>query len=325
MDLKDTTKRDGQPHQPTSAEDITQAMIEHVVGIAELSDASAIFVYVDALQEKALPLPDRLASKVYYVTRTVREDQEERHRGTEFIRVPNVPLSRMGQVKVAIFLALSRGLVKAGDTVVFLSGLASSGTLDTLIVTQVGREYEIFSASRDMSLPEGIRSEVVEKTIDIATQLGFQGREGKPVGALFVIGDAERVSSMTRQLVINPFKGYPMESRNILDRDLTETIKEFSSIDGAFIIRGDGIGESCGTYLKTASQEEFELPRGLGARHHSAAGITSVADCIAVTVSESTGTVTVFRGGQIVTEIERQRSIGTKTQEEKWQKNFVDE
>ncbi|KPK39445.1 MAG: hypothetical protein AMJ65_11515, partial [Phycisphaerae bacterium SG8_4] len=32
MDLKDTTKRDGQPHQPTSAEDITQAMIQHVVG-----------------------------------------------------------------------------------------------------------------------------------------------------------------------------------------------------------------------------------------------------------------------------------------------------
>ena len=325
MDLMDT-KKQGRQQQPTSAKDITQAMIKHVVGIAELSDASAIFVYVDALEEKALPLPEELEPKVYYVTRTIWEDQVQRHRGTRFIRVPDVQLSRLGQVKVAIFLALSRGLIKAGDTVVFLAGLASTGTLDTLIVTQVGREYEIFSSSENnVNLPKGIRPEVIEKTIDIATQLGAQGREGKPVGALFVIGDSERVSSMTKQLVINPFKGYPRENRNILDKNLTETIKEFSSIDGAFVIGGDGIIESCGTYLKTGSQEEFELPRGLGARHHSAAGITSVADCIAVTVSESTGTVTVFRGGQIKTEIEKQRSIGTRAQLEKWQKNSVDE
>jgi DNA integrity scanning protein DisA with diadenylate cyclase activity len=304
--------------QPASAKDITRALIKHVVGIAELSDASAIFVYVDALEEEALPLPEKLEPSVYYVTRNVWEDRVQRHRGTRFIRVPDVQLSRLGQVKVAIFLALSRGLIKAGDTVVFLAGLAATGTLDTLIVTQVGREYEIFSSSEgNVNLPKGIRAEVVEKTIDIATQLGAQGREGKPVGALFVIGDTERVASMTRQLVINPFQGYPRQKRNILDDNLTETIKEFSGIDGAFIISGDGIIESCGTYLKTASQEEFELPRGLGARHHSAAGITSVADCIAITVSESTGTVTVFRGGQIITEIERQRSIGVKAQQAK--------
>ena len=57
MDLMDTKKQDRQQQPPTSAEDMTQAMIKHVVGIAELSDASAIFVYVDALEEKALPLP----------------------------------------------------------------------------------------------------------------------------------------------------------------------------------------------------------------------------------------------------------------------------
>jgi diadenylate cyclase len=312
----DKPERDGS-QQPASARAITQALLKHVVDIAEQSDAAAIFVYVDALEEKALPSEGSLESKVCYITRTVHEEQEQRHRGTSFIRVPNVPLSRLGQVKVAIFLALSKGFIQAGDTVVFLSGLAASGTLDTLIVTQVGREYEILASSPESDgLPKGIRPEVVERTVDIATQLGAEGREGKAVGALFVIGDTERVCSMTRQLVINPFKGYPTEERNILNDRLTETIKEFSTIDGAFIIHGDGIIESCGTYLKTASQLEFELPRGLGARHHSAAGITSVADCIAITVSESTGTVTVFRGGQIVTEIERQRGIGVKTQME---------
>jgi diadenylate cyclase len=303
--------------QPATTRAITKALLKHVMGIAEISNASAIFVYVDALEDKTLQLPQDIKSKVYYVTRTVSEDQDQLNRGTNFIRVPNVPLSRMGQVKVAIFMALSKGFIKTGDTVVFLSGLASTGSLDTLIVTQVGREYEIVSSSQNnVSLPRGIQPEVVERTIDIAVQLGAEGREGKPIGALFVIGDTDRVCSMTRQLVFNPFKGYPKETRNILDNSLTETIKEFASIDGAFIIHGDGTIESCGTYLKTTSQEEFELPRGLGARHHSAAGITLLADCIAITVSESTGTVTVFRGGQIITEIERQRSIGVKTQQE---------
>jgi len=319
MEVNNTNKleRVRRKQQQASADAITQALLKHVVGIAELSNASAIFVYVDALEEKTLPLPQNIQSKVYYVTKTISEDKEQLSRGTNFIRVPNVPLSRLGQVKVAIFMALSRGYINAGDTVVFLSGLASTGTLDTLIVTQVGREYEILSSSQDsINLPKGIRPEVVERAIDIATQLGDQGREGKSVGALFVIGDTDRVRTMTRQLVINPFQGYPREERNILNDNLVETIKEFSTIDGAFIIHGDGIIESCGTYLKAASQPEFELPRGLGARHHSAAAITSLADCIAITVSESTGTVTVFRGGQIVTEIERQRSIGVKTPQE---------
>ena len=114
----------------------------------------------------------------------------------------------------------------------------------------------------------------------------------------------------SHQAIFNPFKGYPEENRNILDHSLQETIKELSVIDGAFIIRGDGVIESCGTYLKTASQQEFELPQGLGTRHHSAAAITSVTESIAVTISESTGTVSIFRKGVIITEIEKPRSIG---------------
>ena len=62
--------------------------------------------------------------------------------------------------------------------------------------------------------------------------------------------------------------------------------------------------------MKTTSQKEFELPQGLGTRHHAAAGITAVTNSIAVAVSESTGTVTVFRGGGLITEIEKPRPIG---------------
>jgi len=76
-------------------------------------------------------------------------------------------------------------------------------------------------------------------------------------------------------------------------------------------VRGDGVVESCGVLLKTAGQEVFELPRGLGARHHAAAGITAVTRATAVTVSESTGNVMVFRGGKAILEVEKIRLGGS--------------
>ena len=132
---------------------------------------------------------------------------------------------------------------------------------------------------------------------------------GKPVGAMFIIGDSERVQTLSRQLIINPFRGYEEHERNVLDPALEETVKELSALDGAFIVRGDGVIETCGAYLRVAGPDVYELPHGLGTRHHAAAGITAVTDSLAVTVSESTGTVTIFRNGTIVTEIEKLRSL----------------
>ena len=299
--------------QARSAQTITDSLLEHIGGIAQSCSATAIFVYVDALDGNPISLPENLKQKVYYVTKTIEEDKLQENRNTRFLRVPNVPLTRLGQVKIAVFLALSRGLVKRGDKIVFLSGIAASGSLDTIIVTEVGREYEMYaSVDADHVPPSHILPEIVERVIDLASELGKEGREGKPVGALFVVGDADRVLPLTRQMILNPFRGYPEEQCNILDESLEQTVKELSGLDGAFIIRGDGLIETCGAYLKTAGQGEFDLPRGLGARHHAAAGITSVTDSIAVTVSESTGTVTIFRAGRIITEIEKPRTIGRK-------------
>ncbi len=292
------------------ARGITKSLLEHVGEIARSCCASKIFVYADAVDAGGLPVDDDLASKVCYVTKTIEEDESQKSLGRRVIHVPNVPLTRMGQVKVALFLALSRGIVDRGDTVVFLSGIAASKSLDTLIVTEIGREHEMYmSGDAEADLPEEIRGEVVERLVEIASELGQEGREGRHVGALFVVGDTERVRPLTRQLILNPFRGYPEEERNVLDPKLEETVKEMSTLDGAFIISGRGVIETCGAYLKTASQQEYDLPRGLGSRHHAAAAITAVTDSIALTVSASTGTVTIFRRGGIVTEIEKPGAV----------------
>lgn len=294
---------------------VTGSLLKHVPGIVESCGATALFIYTDALDdEEALQFDFPVEAKVFCVTKAAREEKQLGVGALQCLRIPNVSMTRIGQVKIAVFLALSRGLIKPGDRVVFLSGLTATKTLDTIIVTEVGREYEILASGADlMTAASHILPEVIERVVDIASELGSEGREGRAVGAMFVVGDTDHVLPLTRQLLLNPFKGYPPQERNILDYSLEETVKELATLDGAFIVRGDGVMETCGTYIRTTSQPEFELPRGLGARHHAAAAITAVTDCIAVTVSESTGSITIFRGGRIITEIQKPRSTGDES------------
>ncbi|GIW71228.1 MAG: hypothetical protein KatS3mg102_0770 [Planctomycetota bacterium] len=286
--------------------EITRSLLEHALGMAAEFEAAAIFVYVEGLPREHWQVPERFRTTFYFVAKTDEEAERIEQAGMNVIRAPNVRLTRMGQVKLAILLALAQGLLEPGDVILCLAGITHSGTLDTLVVMEVGSEFELFMApsGQEVKSPE-IRPEVLVRVIDIALDLSAEGREGKPVGALFVIGDAERVQALSRQLILNPFHGYPPEQRNVLDARLVETIKELSTIDGAFVIRGDGEIVSAGTYLMTHALPAEELPPGLGARHQAAAGITAVTDAIAVAVSESTGTVTVFRQGRPIIQIER--------------------
>ena len=311
MDSKPTKPKNKIEASDKAVQGITQSMLEHVGGVAKSCGATAVFVYADALKGEPVSFLAVPEARVYYVTKEVSPEKVENESMVQFLRVPNVPMTRIGQVKITAFLALSKGLVARGDRVCFVTGVEASGNLDTIIVTEVGREFELLSTLEDSSpIPVNIKPAVIERVVDLASEIGKEGREGKQVGTIFVVGDSERVLPLTRQLILNPFKGYPATQRNILDHSFEETLKEMATLDGAFIIRGNGVVESCGTYLKTASQEEFELPRGLGARHQAAAAITAVTDTIAVTVSQSTGTVTIFRGGGIITEIQKPRSAG---------------
>jgi DNA integrity scanning protein DisA with diadenylate cyclase activity len=296
---------------PRAAGTITKSLVAHVGSIVTACGARAVLVYADALGEAELSLLEGLDCEVFCITKIPRQEKQRVKKGTCFIHVPDVPLPRLGQVKIAVFMALTKGLVFRGDLVVCLSGFPASGALDTLVVTEVGNEFEMLAPldpEAEPSLDAG--PEVIERVLEVATTLGNEGREGKPVGAIFVVGDKDRVLSMSRQLILNPFRGHPENERNILDKGLEETIKELSTIDGAFVVGGSGVIESCGVLLKTAGQEEFKLPQGLGARHHAAAGITSVTRATAVTVSESTGNVMVFRGGKAILEVEKIRLGG---------------
>jgi DNA integrity scanning protein DisA with diadenylate cyclase activity len=206
---------------------------------------------------------------------------------------------------MAVIQALSKGLVKKGDKWVCLSGIHKSKALDNLLILEFGKEFEIISSSDLPVLSEIVMPEVFEIVLNLALELSTEGKEGrKPVGTIFVLGKHEDVLKFSHPMVINPFQGYPEEERNILNPRLKETIKEFSSIDGAFIFREDGIILAAGRHLD-ASGENIEIPLGLGSRHRAAAGITSLTDALAIVISEGTGGVRIFHHGKIFMEIEK--------------------
>jgi diadenylate cyclase len=73
------------------------------------------------------------------------------------------------------------------------------------------------------------------------------------------------------------------------------------------VIRGDGVLMSAGRYLAPRGQLDPPLPHGLGTRHEAAAQITVTTDAIALCVSQSTGTISIFRRGRLLTDIQKPR------------------
>ena len=73
------------------------------------------------------------------------------------------------------------------------------------------------------------------------------------------------------------------------------------------MVRGDGVVLSAARYLAPRSKLEEPLPQGLGSRHEAAASITVTTESIAVCVSQSTGTVSVFKGGRLIIDVQKPR------------------
>ena len=206
--------------------------------------------------------------------------------------------NRLSQLRSALLVGLMRGIIKPNERVCCVGGRPNSNKLDFILAVDVANEFPSILSSRGSTLlPSNVKPEVFERALGIATELAIEGREGKPVGCILVIGDHEKIKPYIKPLILNPFFGYNAEDRNILSPFMDETVKELSSIDGAFIINGDGVIESAGSML-TVHENMYTLPGGLGTRHAAAAAITKAADCVSIVVSSSTGQVTLFRRGE---------------------------
>lgn len=292
---------------------INKTLLQTAVRVAKSSKATALLYNLDSLEKLPTDEFGTATAKGLKIIPVTQHNEAELSQAfpdqikslkSNIIYLPAVNMTRMSLIKIATVQAIANGMVKVGERIVFVTGLQGGQELDSMVVLDTDKETELMTARGAALLSESVQQDVFQTVLNLALELAHRGREGKPVGTIFVLGDEDRVMQLSKQMVINPFRGYTEQESNILNPDLKETIREFSAIDGAFIIGSDGRVLSAGRYLNAASDEE-SVPRGLGSRHIAAGGITALTNAVAIVIAESSGDVRVFKDGKILMELEK--------------------
>lgn len=287
----------------TALSELSVKLTRQAVSLAGSLGVQALLLAVDRLSSVPWKTLQDWPGKILLVSTTVGHDESPDRKDLHIFEIPHAGLSRIDRANLGMLLAASNGLLSEDSDVVCVTG-PSGERLDCIAVI---RPADKFNAIFEGNVERGtarIPPAVILRVISLAIEMASEGREGKAIGTMFVLGDARQVDKRARQLVLNPFHGFSRRIRNVLDPGLAETVKEYASLDGAFIVAADGTMLSAGTYLVPETSSD-QLDGGLGTRHQAAASITARTKAMAIVVSQSTGKVTMFQNGGSVLELER--------------------
>ncbi|UWG48340.1 Diadenylate cyclase (c-di-AMP synthetase), DisA_N domain [Halanaeroarchaeum sp. HSR-CO] len=224
-------------------------------------------------------------------------DDENAVDAATFVKLPLSFSDIREQIRFGLEGALDRGHIEDGAAVAIAAPLFGD-EIDMMTRTRADQSkhtgiYDLFVKSR-------AEPGVIRNVFEVAIELGRKGQKGKPVGALFVVGDAGKVMNKSRPLSYNPFEKSHV---HVGDPIVNVMLKEFSRLDGAFIISDSGKIVSAYRYLEP-SAEGVDIPKGLGARHMAAGAITRDTNAIAIVLSESDGMVRAFKSGELILELD---------------------
>ena len=214
-----------------------------------------------------------------------------------FVELPLEFENVRDRIRYGVEGALERGLVDSGDNVACVVSLFGD---DADGVVRVRADESMRSGVYDLFVNSRADPGVIRDVLELAIELGKKGQKGKPVGALFVVGDAGKVMNKSRPLSYNPFEKSHV---HVGDPIVNVMLKEFSRLDGAFVISDSGKIVSAYRYLEP-SAEGVDIPKGLGARHMAGGAITRDTNATTVVLSESDGLVRAFKGGKMILEVD---------------------
>ncbi len=206
---------------------------------------------------------------------------------------------------------LSRSLLEAvaddilhpGACVTAIYSGFEADVIDSVTLIQLGEHLDRLTGRDLRQLETQVPLETLKTVVDLATEIGREGREGKPVGTLFVVGDTKNVMKMTSPLGFDPVRGYSQKERDLSDPRVREGVKEIAQLDGAIVVSASGIVVATCQHLN-AQTSVLTLSKGLGARHWAAAAISKATKAIAITVSQSNGSVRIFLRGETMLRVE---------------------
>ena len=280
-----------------------QIVFDSAVRLARSTEADALLLLVDGPFDW-----DRLLARVADRRLLVAADFAGQLEGaaeaglaTVLLNMPEAGVYE--KLTQALLESVADDILAAGAQVVALYSGFEAGTIDSVSLVHLGEHLGQLTARDLRQLETRVPLDTLKTVVDMAVEIGREGREGKPVGTLFVVGDSRKVLASSHPVGFDPVRGYNRKERNLDDPRVREGIKEVAQLDGAIVVSGDGIVEASARYID-APADNIALPKGLGARHWAAAAISRKTNAVAVAVSESNGTVRIFQNGQVTLRIE---------------------
>lgn len=290
--------------QPIRFTDQFKTLLGVARNMAESDDVEGILLLLEGPAEW-WPRLKRMRGKAKVV---VAADSAEELAGakkagleTVLLDMPDSPVNE--RLTQAVLEAVADDILTPGSSVAALYSGFDADTIDSLSVINLDEHLNRLTGRDLRQLETRVPLDTLKIVVDLAVEIGREGREGKPVGTLLVVGDSRKVMACSRPVGFDPVKGYSRKERNLDDPRIREGIKEIAQMDGAFIVSADNVVEAACRYLD-CSAADVTLSKGLGARHWAAAAISRATNAVAVSVSESNGTVRIFHNGEVVLRIE---------------------
>jgi len=278
-------------------------MVALAVRMARTNDADALLVMPEAATDW-----EKLKKTVGNFELMLASDEAEDLEGAEDAGLRTVLLDRQydlvhEKLTQTLLASVSDDLLAPGAHVVALYSGFEAGKLDSLSLIHLDEHLRRLTARDLRQLETRVPLDTLKTVVDLAVEIGREGREGKRVGTMFVVGDSRKVRVHSRPAGFDPVKGYQRKERSLSDPRVREGIKEIAQMDGAFIVSADGTVDAAACYID-APAAGLTLSKGLGARHWAAASISRATNAVTVTVSESAGTVRIFQNGEVMLRIE---------------------
>ena len=239
-----------------TSSNITQQLEHLLEGGARLFEATgsdAILLLVDQRYDW-----EHVRSLVGAATVLVAADEEGQLSGTADHGLREVLLDVAGlpvheRLAQALLECVAAEMIAPEAQVVAIYSGFEAGTIDSMSVLRL-EEHLGQLTSRDLrNLETKVPLETLKLVVDLAVEIGREGREGKPVGTLFVVGDARRVMQSSHATGFDPVRGYNRSERKLTDPRVREGIKEIAQLDGAFVVCADGTVEGAARYIDASA------------------------------------------------------------------------
>ena len=213
---------------PADAAD-ARALIEYAFALARSREVTTLLVQGDRLRDARLVNRLRDTERIIWLVSDAEKGAEYVSSGDSIVVSPATDAARIAQILFALFTSLLDGAIEPQDRVVCLSGVRH---LDTILMTRPERHFPWLRHTAG-DVRKAVSTRTFARVLQLALRFAHEGREGKPIGTIFVVGMEDELEPHLRRLILNPLAGHPKREQNVFDTDLVETLRELSALDGA--------------------------------------------------------------------------------------------